>query len=70
MAKGDKEKPVPIRCYCGAEPVWTKAKLGFFYSCPNCLIRGGWMKTADKAIEVWNTEVLQVRNKNRRAEDA
>lgn len=59
MAK-DKEKPVPKRCFCGAYPIWTKTRLGYFYACPDCLIRGGWAKNIDKATELWNTEVTQV----------
>ena len=62
--KNDKEKPVPMRCVCGAIAVYSKAKPGFFYACPDCLIRGGWRRTLDKATESWNAEVLQARYEN------
>ena len=67
MASGKKkeEKPEPIRCACGCTAIWTKARPGFFYACPNCQLRGNWRKTLDQATESWNTEVLQARNERR-----
>lgn len=55
----NKEKPTPKRCICGAEPIWTKTRLGYFYACPDCLLRGNRKKNLDKATEDWNTEVTQ-----------
>lgn len=62
MVNDNKEKPTPKRCICGAEPIWTKAKLGYFYACPDCLVRSCWSKNLDKATDNWNLEISQAWN--------
>lgn len=57
--KNKKEKPIPKRCACGAEPILVKTRAGKMMSCPNPLncisnLRTRWNKYEESLIIEWN----------------
>ena len=67
--KKKKEKPTPVPCLCGRQPVAAKAKgrgwivaCPAIVSCPHCPSSGAWPKE-DQAVEKWNTTILELLQK-------
>lgn len=66
-AKGEKkEKPVPVKCVCGADAAYVKARQGKMVCCPNvlfCAKRSRWHSSLNAAIVDWNTVVAGAKTK-------
>ena len=69
-----KEKPIPKRCFCGAEAILVKTRSGKMLTCPdplNCKanLRTTWKKHQDMAIAEWNSLVEEFYSANRKKGD-
>lgn len=65
MARPKKEKPIPVLCTCGRQPVVAKARgRGWIVACP--AVRGcfnnrtsGFWPTEAEAVENWNLAIRE-----------